>query len=594
MRRGKARVVALLAGVSMLVAVPTRAATPSSPPAPFNVTVASQPMYGINPTTHKTTLTADDGTELFLETWLPQPKDGNVPPEKIPTILVITPYTAPNEIESTATLNAMVPRGYAYSQLHVRGTGASGGCIDLYGPTEASDGALAIEWVATMSPWGNGVVGGYGVSYPGGTILNAAGRGDPAQTKYLKAVVAGAPALGLYESAWSFDGVPSFLMPQLYIGQYMTTTSLPPGENGRLINYVEKPQCYPAHVQAAADLSGNFTPYYEAREGRDYVANIQAAVFTFHGFADTVPYHGVPPIMQLGLFDRLPATTPKFGVFGWFGHENPSANNYGVRPDIRRGDFLDMEIAWFDFYLKNLGPSPDLWGVAQVQDSDGRWRLVEDWPRATGGPVKTMRLGPQRLGVTSIAAVGASTYLEAGFETTKGFAPGTSVAFDTGPLLAPLEISGSPQLDLWLQLSQPDSHIATRLDAFDATGAPIPFGSTYALRSAMHRDSFIDGRFEQAQGSAAPVNTPFPLTLRFQPTDIVVPAGGHLRLTIAGSLIVNPGFNQIGVPEPLFDGPSQPSGTVGQVSVLHDALHPSALRFDTVPAGATYITPRPR
>ena len=108
----------------------------------------------------------------------------------------------------------------------------------------------------------------------------------------------------------------------------------------------------------------------------------------------------------------------------------------------------------------------------------------------------------------------------------------------------------------------------------------------------MHRDAFVDGRFEQAHGTPAPVNTPFELTLRFQPTDIVVPVGGHLRLTIAGSVIVNPGFNQIGVPEPVFDGPSQPSGATGTVSVLHDATHPSVLRFETVGPHAKYILPR--
>ena len=50
-----------------------------------------------------------------------------------------------------------------------------------------------VQWLATQSPWGNGVVGGYGVSYPGGTLINTAGRGDPAKTQYLKAVIAGAP-----------------------------------------------------------------------------------------------------------------------------------------------------------------------------------------------------------------------------------------------------------------------------------------------------------------------------------------------------------------------------------------------------------------
>ena len=396
-------------------------------------------------------------------------------------------------------MQTMVPRGYAYSQLHVRGTGASLGCIDLYGPTEASDGALAIEWVATKSPWGNGVVGGYGVSYPGGTILNAAGRGDPAKTQYLKAVLAGAPALGLYESAWTFDGVPSFLIPQLYVGQYMTLTSLPPGENGNPVQYATqlalKPRCYPDHVRTALDLSGDFTPYYEAREGRDFVQNIKAAVFTFHGHGDTIPYHGVPPMLQLGLFDRLPASTPKFGVFGWFGHENPSTNNFGIRPDIRRGDFLAMEIAWYDHFLKGIDSGIADWGVAQVQGSDGRWRVVHDWPRGGGDETRTLALAAGQLGAPPDEVGGASTYLEAGYETTQGFAPGTSVVFDTGPVEVPLEVSGQAVLDVWVQLAASDSHLAARLDAFDAAGQPIPFASTYALRSAMHLDPFVDGRF---------------------------------------------------------------------------------------------------
>ncbi|MEY2449494.1 MAG: hypothetical protein QOH79_2970 [Acidimicrobiaceae bacterium] len=588
-------VIALVAVLTVFASNPAGAAPPPAPQ-PFTVTVASQPIYGIAPATNTTYLTAADGTQLFLETWLPEAKDGNVPPPKIPTILVITPYQKQGTLESSSTMTMMVPRGYAYSQLHVRGTGESSGCINLYGPTEADDGAQAIEWVATKSPWGNGVVGGYGVSYPGGTILNAAGRGDPAKTKYLKAVLAGAPALSLYESAWSFDGVPSFLMPQLYIGQYMTTTSLPPGENGNPVQYgrqySQKPGCYPDHTQAGLDLSGNFTPYYQEREGRDFVKNIKAAVFTFHGHADTTPYHGVPPMLQLGLFDRLPSTTPKFGVFGWFGHENPSANNFGIRPDIRRHDFSDMEVAWFDYYLKHVGPSPKAWGTAQVQGSDGQWRVVKNWPRATGGPSKQLLLGANRLGATKRDLGGSSSYQEGSFETTQGFAPGTSVTFDTGPVTSPLEVSGAPQLSMWVQLTQPDSHFAARLDAFDANGAPIPFASTYALRSAMHRDPFVDGRFVQAEGTPAPVGTPFQTILRFQPTDIVVPAGGHLRLTIAGSVIVNSGFNQIGVPEPLFDGPSQPSGATGQVTILHDPQHQSLLTFETAGAAARYLLPR--
>jgi len=399
-----------------------------------------------------------------------------------------------------------------------------------------------------------------------------------------------------------FDGVPSFLIPQLYIGQYLTTTSLALGESvgtgtdsatlaALVQQYLQKPGCYAAHILGGLDLAGAFTPYFKKREGRDFVQNIHAAVFTFHGHADLVPLHGVPPIIQVGLFDRLPATTPKFGVFGEFGHETPSSTGTGVAPNMRRGDFVDMEIAWFDLYLKGSGDLSD-WGVAQVQGTDGRWRKVNNWPRGSGISDGNLVLGTNKLGVTPAQVGGSTTYLEADLETTSGFVSGTDAVFDTGPLAEGVELTGQPLLNLWLQLVAPDANVAARLDAFDAHGLAIPEGSTYALRSAAYRDPLVDGRFEQATPTLAPIGTPFPLQLRFQPTDIVVPPGGHLKLTIAGSVIVNTGLDQLGVPEPIFHGPSQPSGIVAPVTILHDAGHPSVLQFETPDPAAEYIAPR--
>ena len=319
---------------------------------------------------------------------------------------------------------------------------------------------------------------------------NAPPRGDAAKTKYLKAVLAGAPAVSLYESAWTFDGVESLAIPQTYYGQYMTTTSLPPGsENGQPVQYAEqysqKPQCYPDHIAAGLDHSGDFTPYFQNREMRDAVGNIKAAVFTFHGHADVVPYHGVPPIVQLGLFDRLPRSTPKFGIFGEFGHENPSSAGRGPKIYQRRGDFLNMEIAWFDHYLKGIDAGVGV-GTAQVQGTDGKWRVARNWPRGSGDSTRRMSLGAGVIGATKGDLGGTTSYLEAGFETTRGTIPGTTAVFDTGRLASPLELTGAPLLDLWLQLTAPDSHIAARLDAFDAAGNRIVTGSTYALRSAQH------------------------------------------------------------------------------------------------------------
>src|SRR5689334_4200172 len=46
----------------------------------------SQPLYGTATETAKTWVTARDGVRIFVETWLPAAKDGNVPPAKLPTI----------------------------------------------------------------------------------------------------------------------------------------------------------------------------------------------------------------------------------------------------------------------------------------------------------------------------------------------------------------------------------------------------------------------------------------------------------------------------------------------------------------------------
>ncbi len=136
-------------------------------------------------------------------------------------------------------------------------------------------------------------------------------------------------------------------------------------------------------------------------------------------------------------------------------------------------------------------------------------------------------------------------------------------------------------LDLWLKLGLNDAHLAAKLETFDAAGQPVADGFTYGLRSARHLDPLIDNRFGQRKGKAAPTTVPVRVPVRFQPTDLVVPKGGRLRITVAGSLIVNTGLAQLGIPEPLFLGPSLPSLLPTPVRILHDCgVRVSALRFE--------------
>jgi len=87
------------------------------------------------------------------------------------------------------SLRNYLPRGYAVAQLAVRGTGTSGGCMDLMGPNEVHDLDQAITWLATQ-PWSNGNVAMIGASYDGSTPWEVAAAGNP----HLKTII---PVSGL-------------------------------------------------------------------------------------------------------------------------------------------------------------------------------------------------------------------------------------------------------------------------------------------------------------------------------------------------------------------------------------------------------------
>lgn len=569
--------------VALILAAPGVGLTDSAPDLgrPFAVRPLPPALYEVQAPNdangQRHLVTASDGVEIFTETWLPAARGANVPPARLPTIVVITPYTHPGATGgSTDIRDVMVPRGYAFTVAHVRGTGGSGGCLDYFGPQEADDSARVIEYVGRDAPWSNGIVGGFGLSYYGGTLVHAVSRGEPSRVGYLRAMVLIAPGLDAYQNHWIFDGVKSFVQTETtYLGQESSNDIIPRGLEAR---YAARSSCWHEHAPHGLTRSADFTPYFVQRDARRWVENIRAATLVFHGHADINPSNGVPPMEEVGFFERLPSSTLKAGVFGVFGHERTSEHSIsGVQPDWERRDFYEMVAAWFDRYLRGESSGADAWPTAQVQGTDGQWRAEPEWP-TTGGPVGHLALGPDGT-LGSDAPHGSTRYVEAGFETTRGAAPGTYAVFETPPLSRRVELTGQPVLDLWVVLGRDDAHIAARIDTFDADGQPIEAGVTYGLRSARHLQPLVENRFEQSRSEPPPLGVPLRIPVRFQPTGLVIPPGGTLRLTIAGSLIIGPGLQGPGIPEPLFLGPSEPSFAFTPVTILHECAHLSALRF---------------
>jgi predicted acyl esterase len=432
---------------------------------------------------------------------------------------------------------------------------------------QIDDGARVVEYLGRDAPWSNGSVGMYGVSYDAETQLSVAALGDPARTRWLKAIIPIASVGGQYEYSY-LVGVPFAGQAPLSMATYLAVSALPSQSltTHDPTHAPEKATCQPEMFVNAVDMSGDLTPFWKEREYRRGASSIRAATLLVHGLAD----FNVKPLTAAGLLERIPQTTPHKGLFGIWEHATP--DDHQVASQWERVDWMPMATAWFDRFLKGFDTGVEEWPEVQVQGTDGRWRAEPDWP-LTGGPVGHLALGADgALGVPSPR--GSTSYLELTPKTGRRQADidGTYAVFETRSLRDRLEITGQPVLDLWVTLAAPDAHIAAMLETFDGSGQPIEAGENYGFRSARHLVPLVQNRFAQEQGEAPPVGVPIRVPVRFYPTDLVVPTGGTVRLTIAGAI-------------PFSGLTSAPSGTGATVTIHHDCEHPSALRF---------LTPRDR
>jgi len=124
-------------------------------------------------------VTTTDGTRLAVDVYLPE---GLPPGERVPTVLIPTPYFRSMEFRRPAFerivrklsmigaaefAEQITAYGYANVVLDIRGTGASfGRKLSIMMPDAVSDAADVIDWIIAR-PWSNGRVGATGISGPG-------------------------------------------------------------------------------------------------------------------------------------------------------------------------------------------------------------------------------------------------------------------------------------------------------------------------------------------------------------------------------------------------------------------------------------------
>ncbi|MCL7942086.1 CocE/NonD family hydrolase [Halomonas sp. ATCH28] len=444
-----------------------------------------------------------DGSRLAARIW--RPVDAELHP--VPAILEYLPYrkrdlTAERDVQSHPY---WAGHGYAGVRVDIRGTGESDGVLtDEYLPSELEDGLAVLAWLEAQ-PWCTGEVGMIGISWGGFNGLQIAALRPP----QLKAVITLCFTDDRYADDIHHMGGCLLADNLSWASTMFDGNACPPdpelvGERWRQM-WLER-----------LDGSGLWLAQWLEHQRRDdywkhgsvcedYSA-IQCPVYAVSGWADGY-CNAVFRVLE-GL------SVPRKGLVGPWAHKYPHLGVPG--PAI---GFLQESLRWWDQWLKGIDtgimdePMLRVWmqesmpPSARYDERPGRWVAEPDWPspniqseafRLTEGH----DLVPEGEGSEDDGAVldirsPLSVGLYAGKWCSYNAPPdlphdqrdedGGSLIFQSARLEAPLEICGSPLVELELAADQPVAMVALRLSdiAEDDKATRVSYG----LLNLTHRDS---------------------------------------------------------------------------------------------------------
>lgn len=486
-------------------------------------------------------ITMPDGIRLAARLWLPDDAEEN----PVPAIFEYIPYRKRDltRLRDDITHRYLAGHGYACIRVDIRGSGESEGVlVDQYRQSEMDDGVAVIRWLSEQ-PWCNGRVGMMGISWGGFNSLQIAAMRPPA----LKAIISACSTDDLYLDNMHYMGG-CLLTDNLSEATTMfSVNTCPPdpelvGERWREM-WLER--------LAGSGLWLDIWLRHQHRDeywchgsvSEDYGA-IQCPVMAVGGWADGY----TNAIFRL--LEHL--EVPRLGLVGPWGHKYPHMGRPG--PAI---GFLQESLRWWDRWLKDKEtgimeePMLRAWMLESVQpttyyrERPGRWVAESHWPspdiRWRNYPLAPNRLvgdAAQRRCEDAIQTLQSplSVGLFAGKWCSYTAAPdlphdqreedGGALVYDSAPLDEPLEVFGSPELELELAVNRPLAMVAVRLS--DVAPDDKATRITYGLLNLSHRNG---------HGEPEPLEPGQCYRIRVQMNNIAqqFPVGHRLRLSISTS-----------------------------------------------------------
>ena len=461
--------------------------------------------------------------------------------------------------------NYFVPRGYATVLVDLAGTDRSDGCVDIGGPSDVQSAKAVVDWLngrakgysarsggqAVSAGWTTGAVGMIGKSWDGTIANGVAATG----VRGLKTIVPISAITSWYDYYFQ-QGAPLQDGPEW------------------LSDYVESDS---AHANCAAEQqkiidgsprTGDWTPFWTARDYVKDAAKVHASVFAVQGMQDLN--------VRTKNFGQWWTALSAHGVqrkvwLSQTGHVDPF--------DYRRAAWVPTLQRWFDHYLLGVNNGIQKEPMADIERSVDHWTTDPVWPAPRTsttalhlGATATAGLGT--LGTSGHAQAGATESFtddpnlwEEDWATAADTATPAKTAFTTGVLTKDLRISGSGTVTVTATSTTTSAHLSAVLVDLgpstirnylgDAEGITTLttrscYGESTAGDSACYLDTAADtenvdhnvfsrgwadlGHYKSlAQGVPLTPGKPYTMTIQLAATDHVVPAGHRLALIVAGT-----------------------------------------------------------
>lgn len=522
-----------------------------------------------------------DGTKLAVDLYRPT-QAGEAATEKLPVVWMHSPYNRRvyNSGEAAETYPGyalrLAPHGYNVAVVDFRGVYASFGKNIAYNRGEWVNEARwdaydVTEWFAAQS-WSNGRIGMWGCSATGGSQMQALTTRPPS----LKAVIPMSAEFDAYHFT-TVGGVAS-PRPQAPPGQSGENSAIA-GRDRRAVA-VDGADGAALLIDAIASHKDNLdsigvVPFKDSLSPAtnlewwklssphtylDALIDTDIGVLSVANWDEAGTRHG--PFFT---FNNLPRNNTKLLV-------GPATHcAWSAVKDETGFDLVTEELRFFDYWLKgkpnNVMNEPAVTYFTYNAPKESQWRVSDTWPIAneqrtvfylteggaldrTQSPARSERTAPMS------PPTGATT-------TTVPVVTGGAI-YETAALVQDMEVTGHPEMTLWLKTTAGDTDVMARIEDVAPDGSTRSYQMLGRLR-ASHR-ALAKPPYNHlglpwhsfAQADARPVPPSEPVELKFDllPMSYIFKTGHRIRVTVT---FADPQLREAPPPVTILTGGATPS-----------------------------------